>query len=327
MIGIIALLAAIIFGVLAKTRESGRRVQCLSNMKSIAQAILMYAQTNDNALPGDAGKTAPYQDHDWLWWESVPGNGGALRISQINQHGIGKYIDVSDLTPAGLNTLRCPSDSRLRGLGFFDTTPDQSGMPYPTGYPFNYVINGLMCSGNPPTELGTFNPPVTQSAVVRTITAVKDAANKILVYEEDRRTIDDGYGLLIPNRANTNILSIRHDGFDEGQSVQDSTDVSMNPTSPPTVAVLKNGEKMGNVAFCDGHAAAIDRVSAHSKDHSGARPRSLPRLPLNRELLVTGDAGDADADRRARSGSGSDLVRRGGNCCGRGRRGSVSRRW
>jgi prepilin-type processing-associated H-X9-DG protein len=138
-------------------------------------------------------------------------------------------------------------------------------------------MNGLMCSGLPPTELGNFTPQIPQSAVVRTLTAVKDAANKIMVFEEDRRTIDDGYGLLVPHRQDTNTLSLRHDGFDEGQSpaaagARDSNDVSINQGATPTVAVLKNGDRLGNVAFCDGHAAAIDRVSAHSKDHWAPDP-------------------------------------------------------
>jgi prepilin-type processing-associated H-X9-DG protein len=48
---------------------------------------------------------------------------------------------------------------------------------------------------------------------------------------------------------------------------RDSNDVAIKAGNPPTVAVLKNGDRLGNVAFCDGHAAAIDRASAHSKDH------------------------------------------------------------
>jgi len=280
VVGIIALLAAIIFGVLAKARESGRRVQCLSNLKTIVQAVLMYAQSNDNSLPGNAGAKAPYQDQDWVWWQSVPmASGGGLRISQIDQHGIGKYIGgLSDMTPSGLTSLRCPSDSRLLNTGFLDTTPDQSRTPYPPGYPFSYVMNGLMCSGNQPDLTGYGNVPA--APAVRTLTAIKDAANKIMVYEEDRRTIDDGYGLLIPKGIGTNILSIRHDGFDEGQSANDSTDVTTGGgPNGPIVNVRKHGERLGNVAFCDGHAAAIDRVSAHSKDHWAPDPALFPAYP------------------------------------------------
>ncbi len=282
VIGIIALLAAIIFGVLAKARESGRRVSCLNNLRSIAHAIVMYAESNDNSLPANAGLKPPMQDSDWVWWQSTPVTGSQFRIAQINLHGIGKYLDgLSDSSPRGLSTLRCPSDSRLLNQGFLDTTPDQSGMPYPSGYPFSYVMNGLMCSGTQPDLTGINPAPTNPTPAVRTITAIKDAANKIMVYEEDRRTIDDGYGLLMPNGATTNILSIRHDGFDDANSVKDSTNVTIGQgaNGVTTVLVEKNGERMGNVAFADGHAAAIDRVSAHSKDHWAPDPAVFPGYP------------------------------------------------
>jgi type II secretory pathway pseudopilin PulG len=48
---IIAVLAAILFAVFAQAREKGRQVTCLSNQRQISQAILMYAQDNNGALP------------------------------------------------------------------------------------------------------------------------------------------------------------------------------------------------------------------------------------------------------------------------------------
>jgi len=252
-------------------------VQCLNNLKTIAQAIIMYAEANDNSLPANANfKTN--QDNDWVWWQST---GTPFRISQLSTKGIGKYIDgLGDYSPKGLSTLRCPSDARLANAGFLDFAPDQTSpaMAYPSGYPFSYVMNGLMCSGAQPDTTGISPTPV----AVRTMTAIKDAANKILLYEEDRRTIDDGYGLLIPNGSKTNILSIRHDGFDEGTGMsnpQDPINVTASAGAPPTLNILAHGERVGNVAFCDGHAAAIDRASAHSKDHWAPDATLYPTFP------------------------------------------------
>jgi prepilin-type N-terminal cleavage/methylation domain-containing protein/prepilin-type processing-associated H-X9-DG protein len=47
VIAIIAILAAILFPVFAKAREKARQTSCLSNMKEIALAGLMYAQDYD----------------------------------------------------------------------------------------------------------------------------------------------------------------------------------------------------------------------------------------------------------------------------------------
>ncbi len=66
VIAIIAILAAILFPVFARAREKARQTQCLSNVKEIALAILMYAQDYDESI-------CPYVDdnhhYDLMgWW-------------------------------------------------------------------------------------------------------------------------------------------------------------------------------------------------------------------------------------------------------------------
>ena len=51
VIAIIAILAAILFPVFAQAREKARGAACLSNMKQIGTATMMYAQDNDEYLP------------------------------------------------------------------------------------------------------------------------------------------------------------------------------------------------------------------------------------------------------------------------------------
>jgi prepilin-type processing-associated H-X9-DG protein len=48
---IIAILAAILFPVFARAREKARQTSCLSNVKQIALACMMYAQDYDERLP------------------------------------------------------------------------------------------------------------------------------------------------------------------------------------------------------------------------------------------------------------------------------------
>lgn len=59
---IVPILAAILFPVFAKARDTARRVSCLSNEKQMGLALMQYAQDNDNLLPSrpdwmDATKT------------------------------------------------------------------------------------------------------------------------------------------------------------------------------------------------------------------------------------------------------------------------------
>jgi prepilin-type processing-associated H-X9-DG protein len=48
---IIAILAAILFPVFARVREAARKATCISNLKQIALAAIMYAQDYDEVLP------------------------------------------------------------------------------------------------------------------------------------------------------------------------------------------------------------------------------------------------------------------------------------
>ncbi|MEI6502053.1 MAG: type II secretion system protein [Armatimonadota bacterium] len=62
VISIIAVLAAILFPVFARTREKGRQTSCLSNVCQIGTAVLAYAQDNDETLPDTSyGSAGDYQ--------------------------------------------------------------------------------------------------------------------------------------------------------------------------------------------------------------------------------------------------------------------------
>ncbi len=60
VIGIIAILIAVLLPALAAAREEARRVQCLSNVKQLCAATLAYLNENRQTLP-DAGSTNSFQ--------------------------------------------------------------------------------------------------------------------------------------------------------------------------------------------------------------------------------------------------------------------------
>src|SRR5947207_12712525 len=51
VIGIIAILISILIPALSKARQQAQRTQCLSNLKSIAQILLIYAADNQQQIP------------------------------------------------------------------------------------------------------------------------------------------------------------------------------------------------------------------------------------------------------------------------------------
>src|SRR4026207_363252 len=70
VIAIIAILAAILFPVFAQAREKARQSGCLSNLKQLGTAVLMYTQDYDENLPNNyAGKK------DTNLWSDLSGSG------------------------------------------------------------------------------------------------------------------------------------------------------------------------------------------------------------------------------------------------------------
>jgi prepilin-type N-terminal cleavage/methylation domain-containing protein/prepilin-type processing-associated H-X9-DG protein len=102
VMAIITILAGILFPVYSRARESARRASCLSNVKQLTTAFLMYAQENDEVFP----------------WESSPGH-PSVPI------GAGDFNTLLAAMPYIKNNdiFKCPDDgNRIRSLdnGTFD---------------------------------------------------------------------------------------------------------------------------------------------------------------------------------------------------------------
>jgi prepilin-type processing-associated H-X9-DG protein len=97
---------------------------------------------------------------------------------------------------------------------------------------------------------------------------IKNPSEKILLLEEDERTIDDANGSIwVPTYMGhgTNLLAIRHDR----QRIE-------QPDYPSAARPVPNPDRRGNVAFCDGHADYVPRRIAHSKVHCVGNPDDFP---------------------------------------------------
>ena len=73
VIGIIALLITILMPALGRARNQAMKVNCMSQMRQISQAVVMYATNQKGWLPGPFGQTNPPGPHTvtvdtgWLW--------------------------------------------------------------------------------------------------------------------------------------------------------------------------------------------------------------------------------------------------------------------
>jgi len=120
VIGIIALLISILLPALNKAKESARTVACLSNLRQLGQASLMYS--NDNK--------------GWL----VPMYMDGLSIEEYL--ATGKYVGPMKSTYVAPDVMYCPT------MELLDMPPHEGwtvapGLQYKgwSGYMFGYLIN------------------------------------------------------------------------------------------------------------------------------------------------------------------------------------------
>ncbi len=99
VIGIIALLAAILFPVFGRVRENSRKSSCLSNLKQLSASFLLYAQDYNDKFPHSAQASDPVGG-GW-----VLGAGGAVYTfpTNVSQGALYPYVKNTQV-------YICPSD-------------------------------------------------------------------------------------------------------------------------------------------------------------------------------------------------------------------------
>src|SRR5690606_17050360 len=122
VIGIIALLVAILLPTLNKARRSAQTVACLSNMRQLGLGIIMYAHEKDGQMPAGS----------WDGWTSSP-NDIAGWITLINPllGGEGNTINTTGVNDTPDHTLSkaflCPSAAIQMGYLHFSSNPIAMG--------------------------------------------------------------------------------------------------------------------------------------------------------------------------------------------------------
>ena len=137
VIAIIAILAAMLLPTLAKAREKARHVNCMSNLKQVCLAALMYPQENSDFLPPayymESGGEIGWDFATYDWWVTTrPGI-------------IGGYL--------GDKVFACPSRLDLKSYD----------RPF-SGYAYNasYLGGGYSVwdgQANPPAKIGKVLDP------------------------------------------------------------------------------------------------------------------------------------------------------------------------
>jgi len=123
VIAIIAILAAILFPVFAQAREKARSITCVSNMKEVNLAILMYVQDYDERYPSGTYNDIPATPTAGT---GIKGAGWAGQcVAYIKSTGI----------------FKCPDDS-TNGGGTETTGVVANAVTAPISYAYNSNIPG-----------------------------------------------------------------------------------------------------------------------------------------------------------------------------------------
>jgi prepilin-type N-terminal cleavage/methylation domain-containing protein/prepilin-type processing-associated H-X9-DG protein len=149
VIAIIAILAAMLLPALAKAKTRAVQTQCLSNLKQINFAMVLYCGDNRDKTPRSdsvhSQRYPPPSNEDiWWWYKELVKPYAGVKGATVN----GLYLYPPD--PRGSNDLvfHCPKDRGWK---------DYPGYQMPHYYnPIldygSYVFNGCDNRGNPPAN-------------------------------------------------------------------------------------------------------------------------------------------------------------------------------
>ncbi|MEO6436811.1 MAG: type II secretion system protein [Tepidisphaeraceae bacterium] len=293
VIGIIAVLISILLPALKRAREQAQAVQCLSNIRQITAATIMWANDHKGWMPGGAGtglmladpftrKPVPFsalypgmadtdpewqnvEIADWLCWKRrgadavVAGQNNSVPSLNVTYSGLAPYMGVKRIQhnvadDTAQYKVTPTFDSIFRCPG---DRPEAHFLNAPDSshgsYLYSYAMNRLYT--NPVSGGGArFDGKFNGK-----ITSIKAAGDKVLLICQDEKTIDDG--AFSPNSVNfvanqiTDLIAARHSGKVKKSASKRKVEI--------------NEDAVGNAGFADGHGGLISRKESLRQRNSG----------------------------------------------------------
>lgn len=121
VIAIIAILAALIFPVFARAKAAAKQSACLSNLKQIGSAIMIYMSDYDDVFPSAVDPVDKFRPEIW---SSQPDFQARIPYMPLLHEALQTYIKSKDI-------FHCPSD---QGTSVVDNFPDIGFETAPTMY-------------------------------------------------------------------------------------------------------------------------------------------------------------------------------------------------
>jgi len=229
VIGIIAVLVAILLPALSGARKQAYETKCINNMRQLMIGVTMYDSENKAFLPycnwGGPGTAIPPSgstyDFGWLYQTSTCSN--PALVTDVQNGVLWKYVSGGSQAGGTTDVYHCPLYDPSTAVGSVNTIT-------------SYTFNGCACG------FGALNSTKANVYPSYKITAIRDGAEKVLIWEADDKgnNVPFNDGSSYPYEEN---LSTRHgSGKSQSQSVSSSSNTA-----------VANSGLGANVAYLDGH--------------------------------------------------------------------------
>jgi prepilin-type processing-associated H-X9-DG protein len=261
VIGVIAVLIGILLPALQKARRSAATVQCASNMRQVASAMLMYINANKGRFPPCAAGAIPDRFATGWWWpnELVRGkyiaNGGNVYRSPgsttsqkaFNRTNVFRCPEGIDEDERQTGTSDYPTDARNNSYALGnDTQSALEGLGIPSWYMLNsrlHTTTNYFPGGNRATPFVTFQSSATvvdvdNPKLQRHIGQVRKAAELMMIVEASNNNwIDQTESVAFPGNF------LKRMGARHGKKTANGANA------------------FTNIAFFDGHVGLYPSIS------------------------------------------------------------------
>jgi prepilin-type N-terminal cleavage/methylation domain-containing protein/prepilin-type processing-associated H-X9-DG protein len=148
VIAIIGILAAMLFPVFARARESARKIQCLANVKNIALALNMYFTDYDRFPPNEHDAAAISYFATFPGGDYAPfADGTCARVAFANPYL--RWPVILDEYIKNRDVWRCSSATRNGGASWIVGAPDSNWLKWLQNHEGQWGRNDPDCSGGP----------------------------------------------------------------------------------------------------------------------------------------------------------------------------------
>jgi prepilin-type N-terminal cleavage/methylation domain-containing protein/prepilin-type processing-associated H-X9-DG protein len=265
VIGIIAVLIGILLPALNKARRSAKAVQCSSNMRQVATAMIMYVNASKGKLPPteviNGNKSTIYPNG--FWWATALVEGKYISAPNLYKNSTTKQVD-------GGSPFFCPE-------GKAEEAPSSADPQTPTDGLNDYYTSGF----TPPTladgtkfQIATWYMPVTRNltntnAIAAPGTGKSGSEQAPFVYYNNSSTVTPDQALTDANGRWTRSISMIRKSAEVAMLVESNDTNPLDQGSAPYPhkarrIAARHGNKSSdganantNIAFFDGHVSTF----------------------------------------------------------------------